>query len=297
MAVTVVCPPAITVSPWASDAAVSYAWGDARGAFPNVALNATLARAADGTPFVAPPTARFTWSVLSRPPASRSAVARLLQPDALSPHATFTPDAPGGYTLGLVVDDGCGRALGNLSLAASCGSGLSLVIPTSPVVIRASGGLSPPFADFGASGGLSPPFADFGAFAPLPLAPLLNGSSFPAWAAARWTIESAPTGSLAGLLGMASLNASLPWAAGAYALAPLATEVDTATGNTTMIHVLVADVPGTYLLRVRWTMMGEVGILGARVATALPFVSLLQFTVSDGCAMATKTISITATCA
>lgn len=237
VAVTVVCPPPFAVVPWASNLSVAFSWGDSSGAFPAVSLGATLVNVTSGVPLTESISARFAWSVLARPSSSQSTSAPVSQADQFSPVASFTPDAPGTYVLSLVVDDGCGRAVGNVTLEVACGGALSAVLQVPTVFLRSGPGLDAPFNGFGA-------------FPPLPLSPLAAGSMYPPWAATLWTIQSAPVGSLAGLLDVKHLNMSRSWAAGTYPLAPLATFVDT-FGNTSVVPFLLADLPGEYIVQVR----------------------------------------------
>lgn len=224
------------MEPWASNLSVVFEWGADSGAFPAVALSAALVNETTGVPLSGSISARFVWSVLARPSSSRTTVAPLSQTDQFSPVASIAPDAPGAYVLGLVVDDGCGRAIGNVTLDVTCSSSLAAVLQAPAEPLRSGPGLSAPFAGFGA-------------FPPLPLPPLAAGSVFPTWAATLWTIQSAPVGSLAGLIDVAHLNASLPWAPGTYSLAPLATSMD-ASGNSSVVPVLLADLPGEYVVKV-----------------------------------------------
>lgn len=213
------------------------------------------------------------------------AATAVVQPSYASPVASFTPDAPGTYVLGLVADVGCGRSAGNVTVVATCDASLSAVVTAQTVTLRSAPGLS---AQQGA----------FGSFPALLLDPFASGSSYPPWAFRRWTVESAPAGSLAALAGYNRTDAGQAWAPGSYALAPTLTFDDGTAGP-----ALLADVPGAYVLRVRRRLtMREGACLWLGVPSddrsAPPFtLRPLQLTIADGCSAASAVLRVTATCA
>jgi hypothetical protein len=151
---------------------------------------------------------------------------QLLHTDKSSPLASFSPDVPGVYVFRLVVNDGCSQSSSSWTLSAVCNPLLSVVLRSSVTVHSAPYGNGRRSLAVGFERSLQ--YSGLGTFPPVSLAPLVDGSVFPPWATAHWTLLTSPTGSIARFQPAFS-NSS---------------DAITMTSS-----LLLVDVPGSYILQ------------------------------------------------